>query len=188
MTRTVDYDRLGASAPINRQAAVMRDGGGVAPGMPEFADHWDAPPKQERMPSADTPRLEGRVFGEGMRVVRYHGRRADSARWLVRCACGAYELRRTRSIVTALADQVCQACTWSRRLRQRWNRETVAETRERGVRVRLTVAELRYIRAVLSGQGRQGPRSIDGKGFTAQNALALIEKLDHRLAGLGVAP
>lgn len=185
MTRTVDYDRLAASAPINRQAAIMRDGGGgpVTPTMPAFVDHWDAPPPQERTPSPDTPRLEGRVFGDGMRVVRYHGRRADSARWLVRCPCGAYELRRTRAILTAPPDHACQACTHNRRLRRR--RDDPADaTPTPSLKIRLTLDELLYIRALVTGQGRQGPRSVDGKGFTAQDAMALAEKLDQRLSGI----
>lgn len=174
MTRTVDYDRLAASVPVNRQAAVMRDGGGVSPRMPEFADHWDAPPKQERAPAPDTPRLEGRAFGDGMRVVRYHGCRADSGRWLVRCACGAYELRRTRAVLTAPVDHVCQACTWTRNLRRRATPPAVAPKAE-SLRIKLTIAELRYIRGILSGQTVRPADSA---------AISVGAKIDQRLSGI----
>lgn len=117
--RTVNYDRLATSTPIDKAAALARDGrtGVPTPEPPPFANHWDAPPPPERAPPRDLPRLEGRTFGVGMRVVRYHGRRSNGARWLVRCACGAYELRATNSILAAEADHACEACNWSRRVR-----------------------------------------------------------------------
>ena len=159
MTRTVDYDRLASSAPINRQAALTRDGRGPDFGLEamELENHWSAPPPPERAPPRDLPRLEGREFGAGMRVVRYHGKRSNGARWLVRCACGDYELRATQAIQTAQADHACQKCNHTRHLRWASDPNRTADTRAKGLqpafRFKLTLAEMQTLRRLASAAG-----------------------------------
>lgn len=160
MTRTVDYDRLVSSAPVNRQAALTRDGRGFDLGYaePELENHWTAPPPPERMPSRDLPRLEGRTFGAGMRVVRYHSKRSNGARWLVRCACGDYELRATQAIQTAQADHACQRCNLTRHMRWAANPKRAADARAKSLhpafRVKLTLDEMQTVRdlAIAAGE------------------------------------
>ena len=118
--KTVDYDALAASAPLNRDAALARDGRGeqyqakLRPG----ARHWEAPPPTRPIP-ADVADLTGVKIGR-LTVVGYLGRIGGHARWLVRCVCGDYEARRRRAIVDPRpdADNCCEECHIEARLRR----------------------------------------------------------------------
>lgn len=183
MTRTVNYDALAASTPINRGAALARDGGGVQfeLQLPNHIEHWTAPPLPERNPSRDLPRLEGTVFGDGMRVVRYHGRRWDGARWLVRCACGDFELRSTKAVRTAQADHRCAVCSQTRSQRVTLDRDRIDPTwrdaRPPSLKLKLSEPQLRFILATATGQAMP-------EGFTAQDRHELANRVRERLSGL----
>lgn len=115
--RTVNYDALAASAPLNTDAAIARDGSGeswapIRKAAP--ANHWDAPPVCQPLPSG-VENLRGRRVGR-LVVVSYYGS-DNGSRWLVRCACGAYETRRTKSVLNPPAiEAVCSECDRLRHL------------------------------------------------------------------------
>lgn len=116
--RTMSFDAVAAAAPLNREASVVRDGSGDlwAPKIKEHIEHWDAPPPPEAPRPEIMPDLTGRTVGR-LTVIRYHGRRGDSGRWLVRCACGAYELRRSKAITNPKPrdggqEHACAACDY----------------------------------------------------------------------------
>jgi len=59
--------------------------------------------------------LSGRRFGQ-LAVLGYYGSDPDvapskAAFWVVRCSCGTYTLRTTRTIKKAWPDAACDACT-----------------------------------------------------------------------------
>lgn len=183
MTRITNYDALAASAPVNRQAAIARDGGGVhyqAKADPTTA-RWDAPPPPERKPPADLPRLEGRTFGDGMRVIRYHGSRWNGARWLVRCRCGWFELRSTKAIETAQADHSCSACQYARTQRRNYAADKATpdwrEARGQLLKLRISATEIRFLLAMLAGE----PAPAD---FTRAQRADLVDRLRTRISGL----
>ncbi|MBP7704178.1 MAG: hypothetical protein KA105_02695 [Caulobacter sp.] len=112
--KTTDFDAIATSAPLDRQASIVRDGSGdhyVAP-MPDHQAHWSAPPLPLAPRPADVEDLTGRTLGQ-LTVIRYHGRIGSGSRWLVRCSCGDYELRKTRVIVrqhSAGSGGRCRVC------------------------------------------------------------------------------
>lgn len=117
---TVDYDALATSAPLNRDAAIARDGSG------EHFDfrvkdgriHMDAPPPTKPAPHG-APDLTGIIFGR-MRVIGYYGSNQKGGLWLSRCTCGAYETRRAKAIRNPVnTDDCCAKCTQLDRMRQR---------------------------------------------------------------------
>lgn len=188
MTRTTtDYDSIATAAPVNRQAALMRDGGGqtfeakTSPGQ----QRWDAPPLPERKPPPDLPRLEGRTFGDGMRVVRYHGTRWNGARWLVRCRCSWFELRSTKAILTAQADHVCSSCQYAATQRRNYQADRAGPDwrAERGtlLKFRISAPEARFILTLIEGRG-------DTADLTPGQRADLVGRLQDRISGLDPAP
>jgi hypothetical protein len=113
--KTIDYDRLASSAPVNRGAAVARDGGGEHFDVSTTVSHWKAPPPTKPAPNG-VPDLTGNVVGR-LRVIGYlnsHPRRG--AAWLVRCSCGDYEYRRSKSILNP--SNTLDRCQECRKLQQ----------------------------------------------------------------------
>ncbi|MDR7102975.1 hypothetical protein [Croceicoccus sp. BE223] len=113
-------DRIFSSDPLNATAGRV-----TARGM-----HWDpalTPPPQVRhhvSPPAVIPPehypggkdfedLRGRQFGR-FTVIGFLGKRNPKASglWLVRCACGAFEERKTKIVRAAAADQMCCSCSY----------------------------------------------------------------------------
>ncbi len=184
---TTNYGAIAASAPVNRQAALMRDGGGehYETTLPPSIEHWRDPPPAERQPSRDLPRLEGRVFGDGMRVVRYHGKRWNGARWLVRCPCGDYELRSTQAVTTAQADHRCAICSRTRSLAltldQRRNAPAWKSDKPPTFKMKWTEAELRFALDAAEGRTLQ---------LSPVERANLAARIHDRLSGLdqGEAP
>ncbi len=121
--RVTNWDAVATSAPLDRQASIVRDGSGdtwdheVHPQI----DHWKAPP----LPLAKKPDaledLTGKRWGR-LVVVRFHGKREGKNAplcWLVRCACGDYETRRYATALKATPEDACVICAKAERLRQR---------------------------------------------------------------------
>lgn len=117
--RTTNFDAVAASAPLDRQASVIRDGSGEvweAKICPSIL-HFKAPPQQVSRKPRNKADLTGRVYGR-LTVVRYHTTSgAGRGIWLLRCVCGDYELRRGEKIREYVGDVCCAACRSLDRLR-----------------------------------------------------------------------
>lgn len=119
------WDKIVSSAPVNKDAAVARDGSGehFEPDMRLARLRWDAPPPTKPVP--DCPSAKGFVgikFGRLTVVGLYAGEvsKKEGARWVVRCACGAYETRRAKAIRNPInAHDRCSHCEYLERLRRR---------------------------------------------------------------------
>ncbi len=112
--RTTNFDAIATSAPLDRQASVVRDGSGDSfdGRVPDWHSHWKAPPLPEAIRPANCPDLSGTRAGR-LTVIRYHGRNPKKgSKWLVRCTCGDYEIRYAPAIKRASEDHKCQACDW----------------------------------------------------------------------------
>ena len=134
--RTTDFDAVAASAPLDRQASVIRDGSGdlwEAKINEAGQAHWDAPPLPLSAKPANQPELTGHRFGRFV-VMRWHGatsKKNPEPAWLVRCSCGDYELRRTKTILRAGdLDDCCMKCKVVRTLQGRARKPNTAKTRK----------------------------------------------------------
>ena len=130
--RTTNFDALAASAPLDRQASVVRDGSGEGweGRVPAFVDHWKAPPAPLCAKPEEIPDLTGRRIGR-LTVVRFH-RRKNGGQWLVRCDCGDYEVRRS-SVITdfkGTLEACCHACDWLRLIKAKAAAKNTRSTRE----------------------------------------------------------
>lgn len=100
MKMTVDYQALATSAPINRDAAIARDGvsrQGYEPAKKIVQRHWSAPPPLQPMPEGVVNRA-GIKFGKFTVVGYLERNKKKGSLWLVRCTCGDYESRRGKAI------------------------------------------------------------------------------------------
>ncbi|MFW1675974.1 hypothetical protein ACG9H4_19300, partial [Acinetobacter baumannii] len=82
--------------------------------IPPTTPHWSAPPPPLAPKPDVVEDLTGRVVGL-LTVVRYHGsKKTKGSQWLVRCACGDYELRSTKAIINHAGqfEATCAACDW----------------------------------------------------------------------------
>lgn len=129
--RTTNFDAVAAAAPLNREASTVRDGSGDLwePKIKATTKHWNAPPPPEAERPEDRPDLSGRVI-DRLTVIRYHGPRKGGF-WLVRCACGDYELRRSKFIENPpprSGEQVhaCAACDYLHHIRWKAKNHAVA--------------------------------------------------------------
>lgn len=98
--KTIDYDRLASSRPINTDAGLAYSGSGEhwEPKGRINEDVFDTPPKMARTLPRDAthlPDLRGVRTGR-LTVVGWSTER--KARWVCRCVCGGYVFRTTRSI------------------------------------------------------------------------------------------
>lgn len=76
------------------------------------------PPALAPLPPGVTD-LAGVASGR-LTVIRYHCRGKSGSRWLVRCACGDYEIRKTKAITECVdPDHSCHACDRVKILRKR---------------------------------------------------------------------
>ena len=98
--KTIDYDALAASAPLNADAAQaygMTGEHDLGYTIPDHVRHWDAPPRILPVPSDTTDRT-GRKFGR-FTVIGYLGHhKKKGSRWLVKCLCGLYEMRGRKAV------------------------------------------------------------------------------------------
>lgn len=134
--RTTNFDAIAAAAPLDARASAVRDGGGDhwTATLPADVEHWSAPPLPEDERPRDVADISGLVVGR-LTVVRYHRTRPSGgrrSRWLVRCQCGDYELRKTRAVTNAKhPDQMmCFACQAVETLRNAGRRDTAADRAE----------------------------------------------------------
>lgn len=123
--RTTNFDRIATSAPLNADAAIARDGLSSdhwEAKLPQNYARWAAPPEPlavfNRLNGED---LTGRKMGR-MVVIRYHAPGNRGGRWLLRCACGYYELRSAAAIKgdkDEHGDHCCFECQRVKVLRKR---------------------------------------------------------------------
>lgn len=117
--RTTNFDAIAAAAPLDRQASVVRDGSGDlwSGKVKPTTRHWDAPPPPEAARPDHVEDFAGRQVHR-LTVVRYHGKRKGGGHWfLVRCACGDYELRRDKFLRDppmreGQQEHACEACDY----------------------------------------------------------------------------
>jgi hypothetical protein len=107
------YDE--GARPIDGNARTVifgQRGDNVDP--PEIRQRWGsaiftAPPNIKKIPN-DLPDLTGSNFGKftvfGLAAKSSH----DGARWVVKCQCGYYELRSTKSVRLARSTDMCAWC------------------------------------------------------------------------------
>lgn len=115
------------SLPIDQIARrVTSPGVTYAPNRTAYCETWDVPPPLAPCdhPAFSQPEFEdltGTVRGR-MRIVGYLGVRSSEkgSGWLARCACGKYEVRRSKRWKRGVADgadDMCAVCDWTRKLR-----------------------------------------------------------------------
>lgn len=107
--RTMDFDAVAASAPLDATAAAVRDGSGDVweAKSATGALHFKAPPKPRGSMPSNMANLTGHVF-DRITVIRFHEMTgAGRAMWLVRCVCGDYEIRRAESLRKSEGKPAC---------------------------------------------------------------------------------
>lgn len=122
--RTMNFDVIATSAPLNREASVVRDGSGDTWDFqpPPQMEHWKAPPLPVGRRPETIADLTGRVFGR-LTVIRFHGKPEGKNAlngWLVRCVCGDYEVRTNKTLKKAAnPNDCCCVCAKADRLKER---------------------------------------------------------------------
>lgn len=119
-----DMSRLATLAPVNRTAGMV-----VGPGDPRHECTFNPIVYRSDSPSmrivpftgpADMD-LSGVKIGR-WRVVGYLGKAKQwshkTGRWLVKCDCGAYELRTSKSLRNPDAVQMCQGCAYTEKIKR----------------------------------------------------------------------
>lgn len=122
------FDRIITSAPVNKTAAIVAHGKGenweAKPG--KYNVHSAEPIKTKPMPTHDPnfKDLTGIEIGR-LKVIGYYGKggsgKTSRARWIVRCKCGAYELRTSTAIKKydpekAERPAMCSACDYAQKI------------------------------------------------------------------------
>lgn len=115
--RTTIFDRLATSSPLDATAARVTSQGTHYEPKVAYAEHkhWDTPPPMKPLPNNPTIRnMVGRKFGR-LTVVGLgdtkRGTGSSGASWVVRCACGDYEHRKTKAIENPLnSEDRCRKC------------------------------------------------------------------------------
>ena len=117
----IDFDSVAPLRPADQTAGRVTSGGESwepKAQMPVGLEHWDSPPPMRPWHSnLGVPDLTGLKFGKltvkGL-WVETHARSGDSGeatRWVVRCACGSYEVRKPSAIFSGL--ERCQGHCWN---------------------------------------------------------------------------
>lgn len=124
------YDRLLASAPIDRLAALQTSKGVHWEPRVHLNPHgrrYDAPPPFAPHPVgiATFEDLSGRRCGR-FTVAGYLGKLnpKKKALWLCRCACGNYETRDAKAIKAANPEDACEHCRYLERMKRGEHRPT----------------------------------------------------------------
>lgn len=126
------WDRLMASAPINRAAAVVAGkSGGWTPAVALqdwYPDMPDLRPAEYYTDQARNPEFtdfRGREFGR-LRVIGVMLKEGEGkASWVCRCICGAFCTRKARSLREAARGgnsfvAMCGRCDYQRKLATGW--------------------------------------------------------------------
>lgn len=116
------FDRIGASVPVNRSAALVTSKGvHYEPDFSPPAQFWDIAPPTIKVPWNATS-IVGLKSGR-LVVIGYLGRTGTGARWLVHCACGKFEGRRTRTLTNPkIEDDCCHLCNYQKRVKHNYEK------------------------------------------------------------------
>lgn len=120
--RTVDFDRLASSAPVNKQAAAdySASGGVWAPEKKINNRRWLSPPETRPVPTNSldlTGCRAGRFVVVGLLARDPVLSKNAPAKWVCRCSCGAYETRRAVVIQNpGLHRMMCSHCDYTAEL------------------------------------------------------------------------
>lgn len=135
----MDFDRIASSAPLNRDASVVRDGSGDLweAKIPETVNRWIAPPPIKSLASlgeigqAMARELIGRRCGRlTVLGIWAETNPKKNSVWVVRCDCGYYEGRKAKALRGAFAHQLaCTACDALESLRKRAAQPNTAANR-----------------------------------------------------------
>lgn len=149
MPKTIDFDVLAASFPVDENARRITE----APGMHFSAGRKSLPKIQRRdyracvYPIATwkhpkpwtlaqlVKQQTGKKYGLWTVIgyAEWQGNEGSSAKWVVRCSCGRYEIRRMRSLRRAADTQdCCWECKTLRSLRKSYDNLKLANSREGG--------------------------------------------------------
>ncbi len=117
-----DLDRIIASRAVDKTAArVTGKGEHWEPRkrLIQPCDAWRDTPLPTFPVPPDAPRLVGLKAGR-LTVVGYGGKGAGKARWVVRCACGAYGHQSAKSLrAPDAARRACPHCDYLNELKAR---------------------------------------------------------------------
>lgn len=106
------FREIGNREPVDRTARRVCSEGIHFSVDPKYlaSIRSDTPlPITTRRPHYDTVDLTGKVFGRLMVVGLFDSPR--KIRWVVRCVCGSYELRRSRALRVSLPEKLmCSSC------------------------------------------------------------------------------
>lgn len=114
------FERIAASVPVDKAAAAVANGKGVhweAKINPQIA-HQDTPLPVKQFPGSPEFDLTGREIGR-LKVIGYAKEQSSRHIWVVRCACGRYEHRRS-SAISSLDNKYarCESCMSLRRIKR----------------------------------------------------------------------
>lgn len=128
--KTVDFDRLASSAPLNADAAKavsMRGEADLSLRLEDQFQHWECPQKTWPVPLGQQD-YTGLKMGR-LTVIGYYGAhwKKGYSLWLVRCVCGRYELRKGRNIRQPKPSTVheCRRCNKMAQLRRQTKRDAI---------------------------------------------------------------
>lgn len=117
-------DAILASVPLDKTAASVTSKGEhwtPARSVEEWHVHSETPLPMKPIPMLDgTKGLAGAKFGRLTVMGHYTGPKSKNtrARYVVRCACGDYEIRSAKAIRQADPDAACAKCEYQRKLRE----------------------------------------------------------------------
>lgn len=102
------YDRILASVPVNKAAALALSGGGehFETKTRATVHHWSDPQPCRPAPDA-IKHLSGKRYGR-LTVVGFLV--SPPGRWLCRCVCGRYTARSSKAVRTGSAVDRCDDC------------------------------------------------------------------------------
>lgn len=139
MSKTTNWDAVIASAPLNKDAAVARDGKGThwTPEMKlsrgkvrHFAPIPTKPLKMMYMATNLTGLRVGKLTVVGLADFPERNKKRPAA-WVVRCVCGYYETRTAKALrnpAFVATNHECDECRYLTELKAgRVKRPTVAE-------------------------------------------------------------
>lgn len=143
LVRTTNYDAIAASAPLNRDASIVRDGSGdlydkPAPGVRVL--RWIAPPALKPLSAcagavdivrATTGQRFGRLVALG---IWAETNPKKNSVWVFRCDCGYYEGLRMKAISYLGDVTACSHCQQTERLRAMGAKPSTSKTRRKAAK------------------------------------------------------